>query len=378
MIVLIRADATIEIGSGHVMRCAALGMRLMAYGASVQFVSICLSDRLADWLRDRGFSLAVLPAADITDWRSDLAATCEVIRQIDRVDLLIVDHYGLERAWEAGMRPHVQRILVIDDLADRDHDCDLLLDQDALIESDSSRYSTLVPVHCHILRGPRYALLRPEFSEMRKILASRPSFVGRLLVFFGGSDLPNETAKAIQALLLLSKQGIRVDVVIGEANKHRQEISYLCEQLSNATLHVQVQNMAELMAIADVAIGAGGSTVWERCCMGLPSLVTAIADNQEEVTATLAKLGVIDRLQAGVKSSVDDYVRGIESMLVDVEGRRRQSEQCLTLVDGEGAARVAMAIVSDLAVSTHSRLLSICRSNREMPVIQNLGCHLTE
>ena len=161
---LVRVDANLDIGSGHLMRCAALGMRLRVRGVRVHFVCVDLIASLADWLRVSGFGLTEISAGYGLDWRQDAMASQDVAREVGPVDLLIVDSYGLDSAWEAAMRPFARRILVIDDLADRQHDCDFLLDQN-LHDDAYLRYAKYVPVGARQFLGPHFALLRPEFDR---------------------------------------------------------------------------------------------------------------------------------------------------------------------------------------------------------------------
>jgi len=204
-----------------------------------------------------------------------------------KIDWLVVDHYALDRRWEEQMRPFVRKIMVIDDLADHPHDCDLLLDQN-LYEDMETRYDGLVPEHCIKLLGPKYALLRRGFREARANLRERDGTVKRILVFFGGSDSTNETAKALEAIQLLGRPDIAVDVVVGLSNPHKDGIKEMCSIMPNAKYYCQVDNMAELMAQADLAVGAGGSATWERCFLGLPSITIITAKNQRESTLAVS------------------------------------------------------------------------------------------
>ena len=347
MIVLIRADANLDIGTGHVMRCAALGMRLMARGALVYFVCVGLPERLAGWLRERGFGLTVLPAADIVDWRADLAATCEAARLIGHVDLLIVDHYGLEQRWESGMRSHVQRILVIDDLADRDHDCDLLLDEN-LNKDAQNRYKQHVPNGTTQFLGPCYALLRAEFDQ-HGLERTRDGSIKRLLVFFGGTDPGNQTIKVIDALRALGSRAPESTIVLGPAHPYRDAVHKSVVDLSNVHVLDATDQMSTLIAQADLAIGACGQAAWERCVLGLPSLVVVMAENQREVTKALHHMGAVEYLgdadevnaekwETALRRAMDDPNRMQTMAAVAQEvmvGRRAAlAELERTLVDG--------------------------------------------
>jgi UDP-2,4-diacetamido-2,4,6-trideoxy-beta-L-altropyranose hydrolase len=288
--VAFRADASAAIGTGHAMRCRALEEALAARGGA-----------------------AVAPG-EACDW-------------------LVVDNYSLDEKWERAQRPLAAKIAAIDDLADRRHDCELLLDQN-YFPNAARRYDGLVPERCRKLLGPRFALLRGEFAEQRKSLGEREGRVRRVLVSFGGVDAGNETARVIA---LLKDLGVAVDVVVGEANPHAEALARQCAEAGFA-FHRQASNMAELMASADLAIGAGGSSTWERCCLGLPTLQVAIAANQVALSQALALEGVVTYLGASVTAAA------IRDALSSPAKLRAQSRRMMALVDGEGAKRVAAAL----------------------------------
>jgi UDP-2,4-diacetamido-2,4,6-trideoxy-beta-L-altropyranose hydrolase len=338
MIVLVRADATLEIGSGHVMRCAALGMRLMARGASVHYACVGVPGGIAAWLHDSGFGLTSLPAADTGDWRSDLAATRDVARRLDRVDLLIVDHYGLEQAWESGMRPDVGRILVIDDLANRDHDCDLLLDQN-LHDDAQTRYRQRVPPGTRTFLGPRYALLRAEFDGPG-LERSRDGRVEHLLVFFGGTDPGNQTLKVIEALRALGSMAPESVIVLGPAHPHRDAVHKSVADLAGVHVLDATDRMSELIAQADLAVGTCGVAAWERCALGLPCLVVVTAENQREDAEILHHLGAVEHLGDGDLVSVRDWTFALQRTLKNPQRIRAMAEAARKVMVGRREAFV--------------------------------------
>lgn len=313
-LVFIRADASSLIGSGHVMRCLTLAQRLhKEENAKVVFIMRRLSGNLIDLVRKHGFDVLVLPPADqdyeLEDYglwltvpmEVDAQQTIEVLQHylqehaFDVVDRLIVDSYALDEQWDRMLRPYCKEIMVIDDLANRRHDCDILLDQNFYLNKDV-RYVGLVPEHCKMLLGPEHALLREEFYEAKKHIRKRDGNIKNILVFYGGSDLSNETGKAIEALVQLHDEGYNftVDVITGVSNSHREKIKKLCSKYHFFHYYCQVSNMAEFMNKADLMLGAGGSTTWERLYMELPTLVTAVADNQVKCCEECEKAGLID------------------------------------------------------------------------------------
>ena len=256
----------------------------------------------------------------------DAEETAEVLRAIRPVSRLVVDSYALDASWEQKMRPLASEIFVIDDLANRRHDCDFLLDQN-FYRDLQHRYDDLVPEKCKLLLGPRYALLRQEFYEVKARLVPRDGSLRRILVFYGGSDRTQETEKAIRALVQLQLSSVAVDVVVGGSNPRREQIERLCRQHDFLRYHCQVENMAELMAKADLCLGAGGTTTWERCFLGLPTIVTAIAENQFEICRDCAEAGLIYSLGRWDKVTDRDIIRAVQEFL-NVNSLSRFQHNC--------------------------------------------------
>ena len=307
MNIAIRTDSSTLIGSGHLMRCLALAERYRKDGNSVTFVCRDLLGNMAYLVSDKGFALTMLPAAeerpDLTGYAKWLTVTQEqdadetiaAIKKIGLIDRLVVDSYAIDSIWEKRLRSYVTKIMVIDDLANRQHDCDILLDQNFYLNKES-RYQGLVPEYCQLLLGPKYALLREEFYQVRKSMRVRDGQLRNILVFYGGVDATDETSKAIQALQNLRDTGllhdVQVTVVVGASNERKEDIASRCKQAGFRYL-CQISNMAELMAEADLMLGAGGSTTLERCFLGLPAIVTAIAENQVRVCEDCFSIGYI-------------------------------------------------------------------------------------
>ncbi|WP_181259243.1 UDP-2,4-diacetamido-2,4,6-trideoxy-beta-L-altropyranose hydrolase [Pseudoduganella armeniaca] len=353
--VVIRADAAPAIGTGHVMRCLTLADRLRAMGAVVRFICRAHGGHLRDLIAARGFAVELLPAPDAAfaaaghaGWlgasqAQDAADTLALLGSSPRPDWLVVDHYGIDQEWQRLLRPAARHILVIDDLADRVHDCDVLVDQN-LAPAGAARYDGLVPAHCARLCGPRYALLREEFAEARATLAARDGTVRRLFVFLGGADQHNDTGSVLSALAGIDD--IETDVVIGGANPHHEALARQCAALPGVRLHRQVDNVAALMARADLAIGAGGGAMWERCSVGLPALVLALADNQRPGCAALAEIGGTLYLGASGPDSGARLAAALQVARTSPWLLRHMSETGLALVDGQGADRVARRLAA--------------------------------
>lgn len=338
-----RVDASSQIGTGHFMRCLTLADALKQRGAQIRFVCRHLPEHLRIMLTSKRHEFELLDSAqrDVTLDELAHASWLGVSQQQDAADSilalsdrewdwLVVDHYALDVHWESMLRQTAQKILVIDDIADRQHDCDVLLDQNYYADMDK-RYAGKIPAHCQLLLGPRYALLRDEFRILRERVKPRNGIVKRLLVFFGGVDADNYTGFAIKALAELEVKGLHVDVVIGAQHPHRPEIEVACAE-HEYVCHVQTNRMGELMAAADLAIGAGGSANWERCAVGLPSLVMVLAENQNKAVKDLAGAGVLINLGDARLIMKSDLIRAIEKLLVDEQLRTELSNASLQLV----------------------------------------------
>lgn len=282
MNILFRVDASITLGSGHVMRCLTLASALRNSGAICDFVCRIQPGHLNETIQQQGFNVYHLPAA-LPDQNADAQATLSVLNK--DYALLVVDHYQLAADYCSRLRACCRYIMVIDDLANRLHDCDILLDQN-LFAKPELRYTALVPANCKLLLGPHFALLRQEFYQQQD-----NTLPLHILVGFGGSDEQNLTQLAIQAIKQLKLPDLTADIVIGTNNPWRTSIEQQIACLPNLTLHIQCNYMAKLMHRAQLMLGAGGSSHWERCICALPGLIVTVAENQQATTAYLDELG---------------------------------------------------------------------------------------
>lgn len=346
-----RVDASQRIGSGHLMRCLTLATTAAAEGHPCVFFSRRLPSGLQTLLADRGMDVETVPGEPpagapeqpLPDWQAEARWLLDHFGSIP-FDWLVCDHYGLDRGWEAAVGPLARRRMVIDDLANRRHECDLLLDQ-TYGRSDRA-YQGLVPARARLLLGPRFALLRREFGEWRQAALERradlPPSV-HLLVNLGGGDAVGTTATLLRLLAgrLPNRIG-RLTVVVGQAPDGDSELDEAASQVgvSCSVLH-GVANMAELMAGADLAVGAAGSTSWERCCLGLPAVMVSLADNQRLIAEGLDQGGAA--VHAGTLTEIEsDPQRLLEPLcgLADDPGcYRAMSKAAADIVDGQGALR---------------------------------------
>ena len=350
MRIAIRVDASSQIGTGHFMRCLTLADELKQCDALIRFVSRQLPEHLRDILAAKGHEFMLLsssPSEAIsgglthaywlgTSQHADAQDTIRVLSD-QAWDWLVVDHYALDARWESALRQTTKNILVIDDIADRQHDCNVLLDQNFYADMDT-RYTDRVPVHCQLLLGPRYALLRDEFRQLREQVKPRSGPVRRILIFFGGVDAENYTGRAIEALASISIRDLHVDVVIGAQHPSREQIELACAK-HGFVCHVQTSRMAELMAAADLAIGAAGVASWERCCLGLPCIVGAVAQNQIQAANDLSVLGAVKFIGITQDITVQKLREKIKQVYYS-DWIKKASLCGIELVDAQGVTRV--------------------------------------
>lgn len=365
MRILFRTDASRQIGTGHVMRCLTLANALRELGASCLFVCRAHEGHLAEHISKAGHEVSLLPVRDIPqnpmfdagqevggatdyaswlgcDWEEDATETADLLE--NGCDWLVVDHYALDARWEQKLRLHARHIMVIDDLANRSHDCDLLLDQNLgrVVED----YKKLVDSKTRCLIGPQYALLRPEFEQWREYSLKRRLHpeLKQILVSLGGVDKGNVTSKVLDALAQAAlPMDCNILVVMGPHAPWLEAINNKAEAFpGHCEVKTNVVNMAELMAKSDLAIGAAGSTSWERCCLGLPTLLFVLADNQLNVANALIRAGA-----AVLHENPHDMSRFSTILSNDLSNQKylAQLSRCAELVaDGKGLGRIAEAL----------------------------------
>ncbi|UOP04740.2 UDP-2,4-diacetamido-2,4,6-trideoxy-beta-L-altropyranose hydrolase [Conchiformibius kuhniae] len=364
---LFRTDASLQIGSGHLMRCLTLAKSLREQGHTAHFVCREHSGHLFDLVLKNGFDGSLLPAPSASPhpnpppqagegvsclahsaWlgvpQARDSADCEGIIRDFAPDWIVCDHYALDTEWESRARAVcASKILIIDDLHDRCHDADVLLDQN--LGSRAADYVGLLPAHGRVLAGTRYALLRPEFAAWReRSLARRVSgCLNTVLVSLGGVDKDNFTLRVLRALAQWLPPSCEVRAVMGAAAPHLAAVRefagaapYRCRVITAA------DNMGELLAAADWAVGAAGSSAWERCCAGLPSALLVLADNQRGIARALHDAGA-----AAVLPS-DFTAADLQAACAGAEQRIRQSRAAAALCDGKGVARVVRHLTAPM------------------------------
>lgn len=362
--IIFRCDASQNIGSGHVIRCRTLARELKKLGANIVFLCRKQKGDLIELLK-KEFRVLALPEKQLLkcdgfkgrklyeSWLgcSEVDDADDCIRKLAEADVfnscwIVVDHYGLSVKWEKRMISTLQssknttRLLAIDDLADRYHEADIVLDQNYFGANTDKRYQGLVPSNCLNLVGPHYALLGPEYAQLHQLVPRRTE-LRRVLVFFGGVDPDNLTCRTLEALMHPELKNLAVDVVIGRQSQHLQLAMALANRRQYTSLYTYLPSLAGLIARADLGIGACGSTTWERACLGLPSLVVTIADNQLPVAQALEKSKHLQLL--GDRNNVT--ISKIQSALLDRNSKQFAEKAGKSLTDGWGTTRLALSML---------------------------------
>lgn len=356
-----RVDASLDIGTGHVMRCLTLADALAGMGFECQFICRDHPGNLIGLIEQRGFVVHTLPRDSGgpsidnggpaharwlgCDWLTDALQTRSVLDPME-VDWLIVDHYALDARWESCLRQDVRSIMVIDDLADRQHDCDVLLDQSFGREAET--YRAVVPETCRVLVGSRYALLRPQFAQHRasSLVRRKTAPLRTILVSLGGVDKDNLTVEVLCALerCRLPEQ-TEIFVVMGPHAPWREAVRHKSTEMPWTTrIMTNVEDMAGLMAQSDMAIGAAGSTSWERCALGLPTIMMIAAENQKEVGQRLADVGAAILVETGVDFGVL-LSEAVDALFSDSTALGAMSECAAAICDGAGCDSVARELM---------------------------------
>ncbi|MHB1091068.1 MAG: UDP-2,4-diacetamido-2,4,6-trideoxy-beta-L-altropyranose hydrolase [Ilumatobacteraceae bacterium] len=341
-----RVDSSTRIGTGHLTRCLNLAKTLRSRGTNTVFLCRRLDGAVTSRVENSGFEVLYLSDTKVGEDSSEHGDAIETLRLIREHSLtrVVVDHYGLSLEWEELVAENVDNLTVIDDFTHRQHRCDLLLNQN-LLPPHAGMYASSFHDVTRTLVGPRFALLHPDFALSRSLRSTEISNVKRIVVFMSGSDPENTTEFILRSLLNMELGAITVDVAIGSSNPHRLDLLSTFGDHQSITFHVDLPSLAPLLACSDLAIGAGGISNWERMCLGVPSVVIDIAENQREICIELARAGLVEYVGSFHSISPIDIEHAVVNLISDGDLRRRYSIQGQITVDGLGASRVAEVLL---------------------------------
>jgi UDP-2,4-diacetamido-2,4,6-trideoxy-beta-L-altropyranose hydrolase len=402
MHITFRADASTQIGTGHIIRCLTLADALKELGAQCHFVCREHEGNLTELIKSKDYEVSMLPVPyprtldlcvaperlthahwlGITQEQDARQTIAAMRRTLDpnpqegvnaalvwnkkrpcepnaapSTDWLVVDHYALDSTWETLLAPYANKILVIDDLADRKHRCNILLDQN--LGKTPAHYQNLIPENCALLLGPQYALLQPQYAELRPRTPPRQGAIKNILIYFGGSDQHDLTGMATHACLQLNRPDIQLNVVMGNSYPHPEKLQQLAYTHSNIRLHQNLPSLAPLMLQADLAIGAGGSTSWERCCLGLPAIIVTLAENQIPIAQELHQQKLARWLGNAESVSTPKIQKALGEILNNEDNLEAWSQHCFSVTQAQGAATLAGYMLLKKHTPLHARLANL-------------------
>jgi UDP-2,4-diacetamido-2,4,6-trideoxy-beta-L-altropyranose hydrolase len=342
MLAVFRVDSSETIGFGHLSRCMNLAEELRARGNDVTFVCRDLVGAAVSSLEERLFRTVLLPrTSDTISERTDAAETISALAGA-RPDWMVLDNYSLGSEWETAVRPFVEKVAVIEDLADRHHDCDLLIDQNYSTRTVET-FKPHVPKTCKFLIGPKYAMLNSVFAKIREVSAALRNDLRRVFVFCGGSDPKNLTKTVLDALSGDEFSDLTIDVFIGAQNQKFKSVS-TNQYGTNIQFHESGDDFAKIMGNSDLAIGAGGTTTWERMCLGVPSIIVSIAENQVPTCEKLGREGFVRYLGPQSDVTSESVASAVREFSKTPSRLRASSVKSQIVVDGKGCKRVAEAM----------------------------------
>ena len=369
-----RVDGSLQIGAGHISRCLTLAKALKKRGANCKFICRDHKNSLVKKIKNENFPVVKLvnhkkikSTQNIkninlkyrgwigSSWKKDANQTINALNK-EKIDWLIVDHYGIDELWEKKLQPHVKNIMVIDDLANRNHFCNLLLDQN-LVANFKTRYNNLLPRHCTTLLGPRFALLQEDYKNLHSIASSRIGPTKHILVYFG-STIQNNLAKlTLSAFLKLNRKDITLDIVISSKSSQKKKIKKFLKKNKHVKIHTDLTSLAPLMLKADLAIGACGVTSWERCCLGLPSIVITMADHQKPIAKELHKQKLINWI-GHYNLITNKEIHQALNKHID-QNFKTWSNTCKDITDGKGAEKVASILTLNSKTKLKTRFATL-------------------
>jgi len=339
-----RVDASKEIGTGHLIRCLTVAHKAKIHGFNIVFICKNDKDNLKQMVVNEGFQFFEIPRelnfkidpnVKHSKWlkssfEHDVFKSINIIQQFIGPKYLIIDHYGIDFKWETIIKEFVDKLIVIDDLADRKHNCDFLIDQNFFMDSNA-RYKDKLIGETKTYLGPNYAIFRDEFY-VNRILVNVRTKVQKILIFFGGSDPNNATLRTLNLINDINLENITVEVVVGSTNKHKDEIQKICNNNRNFNFHCQINYFSKLISECDLCIGAGGINLWERIFMLLPTITISVAENQDLVLQEVQKTGCIYHLGYYKNLSQNEVKKQLLRLIHNPSEIQKMSTNCKSVI----------------------------------------------
>ena len=345
--ILFKIESNKEIGTGHLMRCLTLANALRDSGNSVYFLLNDTDRSSINLIKKMRFNIIFLK----NQKRNNISILEDAFltkKNIEKNNLessyLVIDNYKIDKKWEVILRKTVKKIILIDDMANREHDCDVLIDQNYFIKNMANRYSKLVPKKCKLFLGPKFAIIRPEFLVLKKKVKIRNS-LKKILISFGGTDPTNETMKILKIIKKSKFNNIKFIIISGRLNAHKTEIKNICKKFKNIVFYSHTKKIADIMLDVDLSFGGGGTTTWERCFVELPTIATILTKNQKAIVESMTKIGCMMNLGSAKKLTKNDYENALDS--INSKKLTKMSQACEKFIDGKGVYRLSK-IISNL------------------------------
>ena len=341
--IFFRVDSSFELGFGHLNRCLIFAKIFQKKKIKVHFICKNLKGNLTSEIKAKGFNIHLIKNLK-NSIHYDYQNTRKILKKYEGdISYLVIDNYDWSKKYEKKLRTIVKKIMIIDDLANREHDCDLILDQNFYVDF-KHRYDKLVPKNCQKLLGPRFVLLRKEFlTSRRKMKISR---LKKIFISFGGQDTSNETIKVLRAIKNSKLEYETINFVIRKSNKNLKRLKILSKEMNGIKIFTVVNKISKIMENSDLSIGAGGSMTWERAYLGIPTIVSIISKNQLEITNTMEKKGCIYNMGWARDVTISDYEKIFQK--IKIKDLNTMSGKNKKLVDGRGISRINKKIFSAL------------------------------
>ena len=338
-----RVDASFKLGYGHIHRCITLANSFASIGVNCSFICKDLEGLPKNLIRSQGHKLELISSSDLkNNWLDDVVNTKNIIKKA--VDYIIVDHYEINYLWQQELKKLSKHLIVIDDLANKKHDCDILINQNlGTVKED---YINLVSQETKLFIGPQYALLRPEFKEFRDFSIKRRKnlTIKNLLISLGGVDKNNFVYKVLSALKKIEYENLsQIDVIIGNGNNKKESLKKISDEFSiSVNFYENITNMAEIMSRSDLIIGAGGISSWERCSLGIPSIIFILASNQKRGAYALEKEKCSILIQNN--KSFKDELKLALNYYSNASNLKDSIDSCLSICEGDGVNKILASI----------------------------------
>jgi UDP-2,4-diacetamido-2,4,6-trideoxy-beta-L-altropyranose hydrolase len=360
-----RVDASIEIGTGHLMRCLTLAKQLKRQNHSIIFICRKIPKELKHSIADQHSLILLSPSQktiqsnDYSTWlgdtqENDATETLKVLKKSEKViDWMIVDHYGIDSTWEKLIKSTVNNVMVVDDLANRQHDCEFLLDQ--TYGRTNNAYLNLIHNHCFTFLGSRYSLLRDEFDIGQESIINKRRSIDlnnlSILVMFGGIDQHN-LSQSVTDLILTVPTVNNIKVVLSRNAIHADRLRTYFKDNTQVEILIDPKapnTIANIMLSTDIAVGASGTTSWERCAMGLPSIAIIEAENQRNIALNLESIGAIKIIEREyIEQQLEERILEWQK---DLTAYMSSVNSCLSICDSKGAYRIARALENNIQLN---------------------------